>query len=105
MSQRLSLEYIKSLSQIIPINGIQAFNNEIILVIDFKQIIPIIKFLRDHSNCQYKVLTAISGVDYLGGTSRFEINYELLSLKFNSRIRLKTYANEITPIKSIGQIS
>jgi NADH dehydrogenase (ubiquinone) Fe-S protein 3 len=103
MNRHLSLEYIKLLSKIISINGIQTFNNEIVLTIDFKQIIPITRFLKDHSNCQYKALTAIAGVDYLENKIRFEVNYEVLSLKFNSRIRIKTYANEITPIKSIGE--
>ena len=102
MNQRLSLEHIKVLSKIIPINGVQAFDNEIILIINFKQIIPIIKFLKDHLNCQYKLLAAVSGADHLEGTVRFEINYELLSLKFNNRVRIKTFANEITFAASIG---
>jgi NADH:ubiquinone oxidoreductase subunit C len=90
MNQHLSLEYIKLLSKIVPVVGIQTFNNEITLTIDFKQVSPISRFLKDHLNCQYKSLTAIAGVDYLENKIRFEINYEVLSLKFNSRIRIKT---------------
>ena len=103
MNQHLSLEYLKLLSKIIPVGGIQTFNNEIVLTINFKQITPVIKFLKDHSNCQYRTLAAVAGVDYLENNIRFEINYEILSLKFNNRIRIKTYANEVTPIKSIGK--
>jgi NADH dehydrogenase (ubiquinone) Fe-S protein 3 len=104
MNQHLSLEYIKLLSKIVPIIGIQTFNNEIILTIDFKQVRSITRFLKDHLNCQYKILTAVAAVDYLENKIRFEINYEVLSLKFNSRIRIKIYANEVTPVKSIGEI-
>jgi len=104
MNQSLSLEYVKVLSKIIPMSGIQVFNNEIVLIIRLKQIIPIIRFLRDHLNCQFKLLVAISGVDHLETSSRFEINYEILSLKFNSRIRIKTYTNEITCVASIVRI-
>ena len=103
MNQHLSLEYIKLLSKIVPVNSIQTFNNEIILTINPKQIIPITEFLKNHLNCQYKALTTIAAVDYLESNIRFEINYELLSLKFNTRIRIKVYSNEITPIKSIGE--
>jgi NADH dehydrogenase (ubiquinone) Fe-S protein 3 len=103
MNQRLSLEHIKVLSKIIPINGVQVFDNEIILVINYKRTPPIIRFLKDHLNCQYKLLVAISGVDHLENVARFELNYEILSLTFNNRIRIKTYANEITYAASIGE--
>ena len=36
--------------------------------------------------------------------SRFEIVYNLLSLRFNSRVRVKTYTDELTPIDSVNDI-
>jgi NADH/F420H2 dehydrogenase subunit C len=104
MNQPLSLEYIKLLSKIIPITSIQVFNNDIIIITNSKKVVSIIRFLRDHFNCQYKILTAISGVDYLEKKIRFEIVYELLSVKLNSRIRIKSYTNDITPIESITSL-
>ena len=35
---------------------------------------------------------------------RFEIVYNLLSFRFNSRIRVKTYTDELTPIESVNDI-
>ena len=35
---------------------------------------------------------------------RFEIVYNLLSHRFNSRIRVKTYTDELTPIDSCNDI-
>merc|ERR1712122_272354 len=35
---------------------------------------------------------------------RFEVVYNLLSFRFNSRIRVKTYTDELTPIESVNEI-
>jgi len=42
----------------------------------------------------------ITAVDYPTKSQRFEIVYNLLSISHNSRIRLKTYADEVTPVPS-----
>ena len=104
MFQHFCLDYIRSLGDNLPASSIQVFNNEIIIIVCSTEIVSSTKFLRDHVNCQYKILTAISGVDYPEKVTRFEIVYELLSLKFNARIRVKTYLNEITPVESIVSI-
>lgn len=61
---------------------------------------PTIRFLRDSSLYQYKILTAISIVDYPERSNRFEIVYELLSI-LNHRFRLKVYLNESSSLPSI----
>ncbi len=43
----------------------------------------------------------ITAVDYPTRSQRFEIVYNLLSVRHNSRIRVKTYADEATPVPSI----
>jgi len=43
-------------------------------------------------------------VDYPENFYRFQIVYELLSLKFNSRLRLKILVDELIPINSIEKI-
>ncbi|KAI5778095.1 hypothetical protein EDC01DRAFT_719517 [Geopyxis carbonaria] len=43
----------------------------------------------------------ICGVDYPTRNHRFEVVYNLLSVRHNSRIRVKTYADEGTPVPSI----
>ena len=43
----------------------------------------------------------ITAVDYPTRNNRFEIVYNLLSVRHNSRIRVKTYADEATPVPSI----
>ncbi|KAM5138614.1 NADH dehydrogenase [ubiquinone] iron-sulfur protein 3, mitochondrial [Mantella aurantiaca] len=67
-------------------------------------VIPVLTFLRDHTNSQFKNLTDLTAVDIPTRENRFEIVYNLLSLRFNSRIRVKTYADELTPVESIVSI-
>nr|XP_030720288.1 NADH dehydrogenase [ubiquinone] iron-sulfur protein 3, mitochondrial isoform X2 [Globicephala melas] len=63
-------------------------------------VIPVLTFLRDHTNAQFKSLADLTAVDIPTRQNRFEIVYNLLSLRFNSRIRVKTYTDELTPIES-----
>lgn len=60
-----------------------------------------IQFLRDHTSAQFTSLADITAVDFPTRANRFEVVYHLLSLVHNSRIRVKTYANETTAIPSI----
>jgi NADH dehydrogenase (ubiquinone) Fe-S protein 3 len=42
----------------------------------------------------------MTAVDYPTRSHRFELVYMLLSLPYNTRIKVKTYANEVDPIPS-----
>ncbi len=46
----------------------------------------------------------ITAVDYPTRDARFEVVYNLLSVRHNSRIRVKTYADEATPVPSITSL-
>ncbi|MBI4969743.1 MAG: NADH-quinone oxidoreductase subunit C [Rhodospirillales bacterium] len=66
----------------------------------------VLAFLRDDSNCLFKQLMDICGVDYPEREKRFEVVYNLLSLKHNQRIRVKIDADEATPVPTaIGLFS
>jgi len=64
----------------------------------------VLAFLKDHHSCQFASLVDIAGVDIPAREYRFEIVYNLLSLRFNSRIRVKTYTDELTPIDSCNGV-
>ncbi|MCP5362048.1 MAG: NADH-quinone oxidoreductase subunit C [Hyphomicrobiales bacterium] len=53
------------------------------------RVLRLLLFLRDDGACMFKVLTDICGVDYPEQKKRFEVVYNLLSLKHNRRIRVK----------------
>ena len=63
-----------------------------------------LKILKNHFNYQFKMLTCISCIDYLKNLNRFYLVYELLSLKYNSRVRLKILANELAKVDSIENV-
>ncbi|TDL28820.1 NADH dehydrogenase [Rickenella mellea] len=74
--------------------------DELTLYIPPSAVIPVLTFLRDHSQCQFKSVVDISGVDFPERDKRFEIVYHLLSYKFAGRIRVKTYASETDAVPS-----
>ncbi|XP_028650117.1 NADH dehydrogenase [ubiquinone] iron-sulfur protein 3, mitochondrial [Erpetoichthys calabaricus] len=74
--------------------------NELEVMIHPDGIIPVLTFLCDHTNAQFKNLTDLTAVDIPFRQNRFEIVYNLLSLRYNSRIRVKTYTDELTPVDS-----
>ncbi|KAM4722315.1 NADH dehydrogenase [ubiquinone] iron-sulfur protein 3, mitochondrial [Rhinophrynus dorsalis] len=75
-------------------------HGELEIMIHPDGILPVLTFLRDHTNAQFKSLADLTAVDIPAKENRFEIVYNLLSLRFNSRIRVKTYTDELTPIDS-----
>lgn len=83
------------------VQGVQlTHSGELEVFICPEGVIPVLTFLKDHHNAQFVSLADIAGVDVPTRQYRFEIVYNLLSLQFNSRIRVKTYTDELTPIDS-----
>ncbi|KAH9937439.1 uncharacterized protein B0H18DRAFT_970609 [Fomitopsis serialis] len=82
------------------IQQFSVFKDELTLYIPPAGVIPVLTFLRDHSQCQFKGCMDISGVDYPERDQRFEVVYHLLSIKYGGRIRVKTYAGETDPVPS-----
>ncbi|KAI8865829.1 hypothetical protein GQ42DRAFT_165863 [Ramicandelaber brevisporus] len=65
---------------------------------------PVIHFLRDHTPCQFKGCMDITAVDFPTKQNRFEVVYNFLSVVHNSRIRVKTYADETTPVPTVSHL-
>ncbi|KWU44709.1 NADH dehydrogenase [Rhodotorula sp. JG-1b] len=80
------------------------YKDELTLYVAPSAIEPVMLFLRDHANTQYKQVMDICGADYPARSNRFEVVYHLLSVRHNSRIRVKTYADETSPVPSIAHI-
>ncbi|KAJ3011531.1 putative NADH-ubiquinone oxidoreductase 30.4 kDa subunit, mitochondrial [Thoreauomyces humboldtii] len=96
-------EYGRFISSCIPkyIQQFSIYKDELTLYVAPSALIPTMLFLRDHSACQFKQIADIAGVDYPTRANRFEIVYNMLSLRFNARIRVKTYATEVSPVPSV----
>jgi NADH:ubiquinone oxidoreductase subunit C len=85
----------------LPIFKIEVFLNNICLYLRTIIFLSTLIVLKYHFKYQLKILTCISGVDYIEHKNRFTVTYEILSIKFNNRLRLKTVVNEAIPIQSL----
>jgi NADH-quinone oxidoreductase subunit C len=77
---------------------------ELSVVVRTSSIIKVLSFLRDDSNCLFKVLVDVCGVDHPNRDPRFDVVYNLLSLKHNQRIRVKVTTDEATPVPSVTPV-
>ena len=79
----------------------ELFKDELTLWVQRDAIIPVLTFLRDDPECNYKQLIDVTAVDYPERAERFEIVYQLLSVSENKRIRIKITTDENTPVNSV----
>lgn len=94
----------ENIIKILPIVRFELYNKESSFLIQTNLLNEILTIFKNHFKYQFKVLTCISGVDYPENLYRFQVVYELLSIKYNSRIRLKVLVDELTPVNSIEKI-
>ena len=100
----IKIKKFQDLNKIIPILTYQRINDEKSIVVSHKKLLFTLNCLKLHFGYQYSLLSSIAGVDFLGKNYRFSVVYDLLSLTFSSRLRLKVFVNEITSIPSIVNI-
>ena len=73
---------------------------ELMLTVERDSINRTLTYLRDAETLQFAQLMDVCGVDYLGRTPRFEVVYNLLSLSYNLRVRVKIEVEEDVLIPS-----
>jgi NADH-quinone oxidoreductase subunit C len=78
--------------------------DELIVTSRAAAIVRVLTFLRDDTNCQFKLLMDVCGADYPQREQRFEVVYNLLSLKHNQRVRVKALTDEATPVPSVVSV-
>jgi NADH-quinone oxidoreductase subunit C len=77
---------------------------ELMITVRRESVAGVLKTLRNDANCLFEMLIDITGVDYPERDERFEIVYNLLSLKQNQRIRVKVTTDEDTPVPSVSDV-
>ena len=78
---------------------------ELSLTAKSENLISLLTFLRDDSQCEFKCLVDLCGVDWPDRERRFDVVYNLLSVKLNQRIRVKVQTDETTPVPSAAPVS
>ena len=74
---------------------------ELIVDVEAEHIVKVLTFLRDDQQCLFKVLLDICGADYPQRADRFDVVYNLLSLRHNQRIRIKVKVAEGGVVPSV----
>ncbi|AFE50017.1 NADH-quinone oxidoreductase subunit C [Rickettsia prowazekii] len=67
-------------------------------------LLPFLKALKESEELRFTVLTDLFGVDFPKKEKRFEVVYNLLSLKLNKNLIIKTHISEKESIPSAMQI-
>lgn len=79
-------------------------HDQLIVTVRVDALLRVMRFLRDDTNCLFKVLIDVCGVDYPAREKRFEVVYNLLSLRHNQRIRVKVTCGEDDLVPSIAGV-
>ncbi len=79
-------------------------NGQAIITVKRDSIIPVLTKLRDDPALHFELLIDIAGVDYPDREARFEVVYQLLSLKHNRRVRVKVTTDETTAVPSVSGV-
>ncbi|KAL3120585.1 hypothetical protein niasHT_007877 [Heterodera trifolii] len=81
-----------------------AGGDELEVLIHPTGVLPVMAFLKGHHSAQFTNFIFACGLDVPTRKNRFEVIYALLSHRFNARIRVRTYTDEVAPIDSITPI-
>lgn len=83
--------------------------DELEITVKREGICKVLMFLRDDKECNFEILIDVTAVDYPDraydkNSGRFDVVYNLLSLRHNHRARVKLFANEDTFIPTVTEI-
>ncbi len=81
--------------------GIEVAYGELMVTAEASAVPKLLTFLRDDQNCQFKQLVDVTAVDYPDREARFTVVYNLLSLRHNQRVRVKTAVADGVPLASV----
>jgi NADH-quinone oxidoreductase subunit C len=87
---------------------IDYFRGEPTFIVEPAHIVQVCQFLKDEPGLEFKMLADMAGVDYYqqefeGRFGRLAVNYHLLSLRWNQRIRLKVFWSDgDAPVPSVS---
>ena len=82
----------------------EILNNELTITTRISCIYKLLEDLKTLNNLNFNMLLDITAVDYPQRAKRFEIIYNLLSLKNHLRIRIKIFVNDNEIIPSISKL-
>jgi len=82
----------------------EIINNELIITTKISNIYNLLKKLKKMDDLNFEMLLDITAVDYPQRSKRFELVYNLLSLKNHLRLRVKIFLNDNEIVPSISKL-
>jgi NADH:ubiquinone oxidoreductase subunit C len=79
-------------------------NHDLEIKVNSNNIYPVLYFLQKHTICQFDCLTDIICYDTPGKSLRFGIVYNLLSIRYNTRIRVVSKFKNIVALLSVSSL-
>ena len=104
MNLQLIATNIQNFSRMCPLKKIQVYGQELVIIVKSKLLYDTLVLFKYHIPYQFNILTCITGVDYPNNKYRFKLVYDLLSIRFNIRLRIKTFSHELFGVDSCDQL-
>ena len=86
------------------VTDVAVATGELMVTVRGAAIAAVLTRLRDDPAFLFQQLVDICGVDYSDRPLRFEVVYNLLSLRHNRRLRVKVLTDEDTPVPSVSGV-
>jgi NADH-quinone oxidoreductase subunit C len=86
------------------VTGYRVVNHELTVTALARDIVAVMRFLRDDARCRFWSIIDVTAVDWPGRERRFDVVYHLLSPKQNLRVRVKVETDEAIPVPSIIEV-
>ncbi|MBN2752781.1 MAG: NADH-quinone oxidoreductase subunit C, partial [Rhodospirillaceae bacterium] len=86
------------------VDRIEMVGDELVVWTKPQNIVSLLMFLRDDGVCLFKELMDICGVDWPDRELRFEVVYNLLSMRHNLRVRVKVAVAEGETVPSVVDV-
>lgn len=100
-------DLIAKISDLAAANDIEVMfevSNDLIASVSYKDIRAFLHIIKEDHELRFANLIDIFAADFMDRLSRFEVVYNILSLKLNSRLIVKTYIQEQEHAKSVHDI-
>jgi len=92
--------FAQFISKVIPSVELQK-SDVLSLICKPNRILQTMIILKNSTNFQFKCLTDMAGIDFIRNDSRLAVSYNLLSVRFNQRLRVVTFLDELEVIPSL----
>jgi len=93
------------ISRLVPgVKKVSVLSDTLIISVKKSFLVNCLKVLKTHSSLKFASLMDIWGLDYPERKDRFEINYSLLSVKYNIRVIVRVTCEEFEGVDSVTSL-